>query len=830
MRLFILFLLLVFQVNSIFGQTDIKYSSNQIQSALNKLNVLGSVMYIAAHPDDENQGILTYMSKGRNYRAAYLSLTRGDGGQNLLGSEKGALLGVIRTQELLAARKLDGAQQFFSRAIDFGYSKTIDETMTKWDHKTILGDVVKVIRQFRPDIIITRFTETRGGHGHHLSSAKITKEAFYAAADPKQFPEQLKKLKPWQTKRIFWNSFQPNRRRSASAPPILSLDLGEFSPLHGVSFREIAAKSRSNHKTQGFGASPVRGTSLDYFELTAGDTAFTDDVMNGIETSWKRVGQNGEIQKQISSLSDKFDPQNPQMLIPELLNLYKALEKMENSFWIEIKKNEVKEILQMCSGLWLESIAFDEAVTPKSTVKIKTTVLNRSGFPVKLKQIKMKYSKTDTLINHILNENISKSLISKITIPKNADLSQPYWLENNPGETMFNIKGEFTGKPEGKPAIETKIILVFDQTEIDFTIPVEYRWNDPKDGEQYKPFVIIPDVSISFSEKVFVFKDNSSREIKAMVRAKKDDVSGKLKAIMPKGWNVEPAEHRFNLANQDEQATFTFKIKPDKNSKNGVVKLIAESGDAKFQNEVIEVNYPHIPAQTVLQPAEAKLVKLEISVPEKKIAYIMGSGDEIPQALQQIGLSVDLISDDDLISIDYSKYDAVVCGIRAFNTRENLDLYQKRILDFVENGGTWIVQHNTRFGIQVAQMGPYPITAQGRDRISEEDAKMEMLLPSHTIFNFPNTITDADFDDWVMERGTYLAESWQGKLYPLLAGHDKGEPSKLGSLLYANHGKGVFIFSAISWFRQLPAGVPGAYRLFVNLISAKQKTNNATTD
>jgi LmbE family N-acetylglucosaminyl deacetylase len=819
-RFLIFFLLFSFLANPIFGKPDVKYSSTEIQSALNKLGVLGSVLYIAAHPDDENQGILTYMSKGRHYRAAYLSLTRGDGGQNLLGTEKGDLLGIVRTQELLAARKIDGAQQFFTRAIDFGYSKTADETLSKWDHKTILGDVVKVIRKFRPDIIITRFTEKRGGHGHHLSSAILAEEAFHAAADPNQYPEQLKNLKPWQAKRIFWNSFGANGQR-ANASPILSLDLGEYSALHGLSFREIAAKSRSMHKTQGFGATPARGSSLNYFKLTAGDSV-NIDIMDGIETSWKRIDPSGEILEKVSAVNANFEAHNPQALIPDLINLYKILEKQENSFWLEIKKNEVKKLLQMCSGLWLESIAFDESITRKNKIKIKTTVLNRSAFPVKLNRIKMSYSGQDTAINHSLVENTPKSFISNIIIPKNVEFSQPYWLKSTHGETMYKVEANFSGQAEGKPAMESTMSLIFDDTKIDFTIPVEYRWNDPKDGEKYKPLVIVPDVSISFSEKVFVFKDTNPREVNALVVAKKDNVSGTLKAVLPKGWKVEPGEHTFNLANQEEQATFTFKVMPETSAQNGVVKLIAESDNSKFQSKVVEIEYPHIPPQIVLQPAEAKLVKLDVTVPQKKIAYIMGSGDEIPQALQQIGMSVDLLSDEDLVNVNYNLYDAVICGVRAFNTREKLDLYQKRILKYVDDGGTWIVQHNTRFGIQVAQMGPYPITARGRDRISEEDAKMEMLIPSHAIFNYPNKITDKDFENWVQERGTYLAESWQGKLYPLLAGHDKGEPSKLGSLLYAPHGKGVFIFTAISWFRQLPAGVPGAYRLFVNLISAKQ--------
>ncbi|NOG45739.1 MAG: PIG-L family deacetylase [Calditrichaeota bacterium] len=821
MRLLLLLLFFSFQVSLLSGQTDLNYNPNEIQAAINKLNVLGSVLYIAAHPDDENQGLLTYMSKGRNYRTAYLSLTRGDGGQNLLGPEKGALFGVIRTQELIAARKIDGARQFFSRAIDFGYSKTAKETLSKWDRETILSDVVKVIRKFKPDIIITRFTEINGGHGHHLSSAILAEEAFHAAADPTRFPEQLEILNTWQAKRIFWNTWQPNKTRPTSASPILSLDLGTYSSLHGMSFREIASKSRSMHKSQGFGSSPPRGVSPDYYELTAGDSA-NNDLMDGIETSWKRIEGSEDIQNQINKINQKFNLQNPQSIIPDLVNLYKILLQKESSFWIEAKKKEVQNLLQMCSGLWLESIAFDESVTPGKSIKIKSAIINRSAFLVKLNSIKLSYLEKET-VNQQLEENKPTTLISTVTIPKDARFTQPYWLENKPGETMFNVNDEFSGQPEGPPKLHAEINLSFNDVKLEFVVPVEYRWNDPEDGEQFKPVVILPDVSLSFNENVFVFKDKKYRQINAVVKAKRDSVSGLLKPEIPKGWEIEPHEFQFELTKKNEQSTFAFKIRPGNNAENGIVKLVATTGDSKFYDEVIEINYPHIPVQTVLQQAETKLVKLAVNVPELKIAYIMGSGDEIPQALQQIGISVELLSDEDLINANYAQYDAVVCGVRAFNTREKLGLYQKRISEYVEKGGTWIVQHNTRFGIQVAQIGPFPFVSRGRDRISEEDAEMDFLKPAHIVFNYPNKIVDSDFDGWVQERGTYLAESWQGKLSPLLAGNDHGEPAKLGSLLYAHHGKGVFIFSALSMFRQLPAGVPGAYRLFVNMISAKQK-------
>ncbi|NOG99508.1 MAG: PIG-L family deacetylase [Ignavibacteriae bacterium] len=810
----ILLLLILFPISINLSQST--YSSSHILQSLKKLKVLGSVLYIAAHPDDENTAVLSYMSKGKLVRTAYLSLTRGDGGQNLLGKEKGDLLGVIRTQELLSARRLDGAEQFFTRAIDFGYSKTADETLNLWNKELILGDVVKVIREFRPDIILTRFSKTQGGHGHHLSSAILAEEALFAAADPTRFPEQLDKLEPRQPKRVLWNTWSPSSKAAA-------IDIGEYNPILGKSFSEISAKSRSMHKSQGFGVSPGRGTQLNHFDLTAGDS-LKNNLFEGIDLTWNRVANNSDVENSVNEIIKKFEPQHPQKIVEDLVGLYNKLDQLEDGYWVNLKKKEIKEIIKMCSGLWLESIVWEPGISPGESIDVRTMIVNRSSVPIKVEKISTTYSASDTVINLTLQENTPLNFKQISFIPKDAEYSQPYWLREEHNGKVFTVNDPaLIGLAENGEEIKTKFFLNIFNTSFTYEVPAKHRWTDAVKGEQFRPFVIRPELSLSVEQPTYVFAKGRSHDVNVSVKTNTKNAIGRIYLSLPNGWHSEPAEYNFNLEEKDDQANFAFKISTNNNTENGTAKLIAEMNGKTFTDQIIEIDYSHIPLQTVLQPAKTKLVKLDIEFEPKRIGYIMGSGDDIPLSLTQLGYELDLLTDDELDSKDLSIYDVIICGIRAFNTREQLGRQQKRLIEFVEQGGTWIVQHNTRFGSQVDQIGPFPFSTQGRDRIADETAPLQILMPEHQVFNSPNKITEKDFEGWVQERGLYFASSWEGKLYPLLAGNDKGEPSKLGGLLYANYGQGVFIFTAYSWFRQLPAGVPGAYRLFVNLISAKGK-------
>jgi LmbE family N-acetylglucosaminyl deacetylase len=821
LRLYALFYCIVIFVTSVHSNPAVKYTSADIQTALNKLNVLGSVLYIAAHPDDENTAVLAFMARERLYQTAYLSLTRGDGGQNLLGPEQGDLLGVIRTWELLAAREIDGAKQYFTRAIDFGYSKSADESLQKWDRQLLLTDMVHIIRSHRPDVIINRFTPNTGGHGHHLSSAILAEEAFRAAADPAFSSESLKETEPWQVKRMFWNAWRWGQSNVDDSD--LFVNVGTYNPLLGQSYQEIAAKSRSMHKSQGFGSSPNRGHSFEYFRHSKGDSA-NIDIFDGIDTSWKRVEQSAEIQKLITELISAFKPESPHKSVPGLVKLYKLLETHPQNYWIKIKKEEVKNLLQMCSGLWIEAVALQESASPGESISIRTNVINRSSAEIFLEKISLSFANDDSLFKTKLESGKAAAWQKKLRIPIDTPYSQPFWLKQRPGETMFALPEDYDGSAIASEKLKAVVHLLFDDVKINYETALFYRRTDPLEGELLKPFLIRPDVSLALAQSVYIFTGNESKSIEVVVKAGRDSVSGNLLLTAPHGWNVTPTVQTFSIAKIDESLSIPFHLDPGKNAQEGEITVQANINGKLFNQEVIHVDYPHIPHQNILKTARARLIRPDILVPHKKIAYIMGSGDEIPQALQQIGMQVDLIDDAGLADADYSQYNAVICGVRAFNTRENLGRLQSRITEFVENGGLWIVQHNTRFGTQVGQIGPYSFTARGGSRISQEDTPIEILDPGHRIFNYPNKITQQDFDGWVQERGLYLAETWDENFTPLLAGSDIGEKPQAGGLLYAPYGKGVFIFSGLAWFRQLPAGVPGAYRLFVNMLCATDRT------
>ena len=809
---FVLFIIFLKSPIAIYSNS---YSSSEILQGLKKLKVLGSVLYIAAHPDDENTAVLTYMSKGKLTRTAYLSLTRGDGGQNLLGNEKGDLLGVIRTQELLSARRIDGAEQFFTRAIDFGYSKTAKETLRNWDKHKLLEDIVKIIREFRPDIILTRFSKTQGGHGHHLSSAILAEEAFYAAADPSKFPDQLTTLKPWQSKRLYWNTWQPDQSA-------ISIDIGEYNSILGRSFSEISAAARSMHKSQGFGVSPTRGSQLNHFNYFTGDTAHTD-LFEGIDLSWNRLEEKS-IENEIENIIDRFNASNPEIIVADLVKLYGRVDQVENKYWSGIKKNEIKELIKMCSGLWMESIVWEPEISIGENIDVRSMIINRSNIPILLEEINTDFSNTDLDVAQNLEYNKPISVKENISIQNDSEYSQPYWLVENHNGKMFTVNNtNKIGLAENPSEVNTKFVISLFGEKFEYLVPTIYRWNDAVKGEQTRPFIIRPNLSISADQENLVFADGSAQIINVNIVAKIDSAIGKLNIIIPKEWKTNTKAYDFELLEKGDRKSFIFEVSPNKDAKSSEVSFVAEMNREQYDEEIVEIDYSHINYQTVFKTVSVELIKLDITVIPKKIGYIMGSGDEIPSSLKQLGYEIELLSDDDLDKTDLMKYDVIICGIRAFNTRSDLDRQQKKIIEFVEKGGTWIVQHNTRFGIKVDQIGPYPFSTSGRDRISEEDAKIDILVPEHQIFNYPNKITQNDFDGWVQERGLYFANSWEGKLYPLLAGNDEGENSKLGGLLYSDYGKGVFIFTAYSWFRQLPAGVPGAYKLFVNMISAKGK-------
>jgi LmbE family N-acetylglucosaminyl deacetylase len=821
----------------------------EIQLALKKLLVTGSALYIAAHPDDENTAMLAYLVNGRLVRAGYLSLTRGDGGQNLIGSEKGALLGVIRTQELLAARRIDGAEQFFTRAIDFGYSKTPEETLRFWDKDKVLSDVVWIIRRYRPDVLITRFPTTgEGGHGHHTASAILAGEAFRAAGDPTQFPEQLKYVSVWQPKRIFWNVFSfgnapPNTSAQNSTKKLLSIDLGAYNALLGKSYTEIAAISRSQHKSQGFGSAERRGTSVNYFQLLAGDDA-QQDIFDGIDLSWRRIAGGERIASALEEANQNFDPQHPEKILPPLIRAYAAMNELaprvvkENFELITKKRRELLDVIRACAGLWMEAVTADATVVPGEAARVAVTLVNRSGFPMQVKNVNLPFGAPAQDVNAELKTNEPFTTQLNVKIPDDAPLSQPYWLREEPKGNLFNVTDpQLIGMPENAPALSLTLNLVANGQTLAFDLPAIYRYVDRVRGEVYRPFVITPRLTVNLEHSVYVFPNSTPKRIRATIKNWSNGRrQGALDSQAPSIWRLEPAEdfHLDMRAKGDETAREFIATPPKDAKRNSTDNFrVFAATDEEYSNSLrrasvtifceqsfIQIDYPHIPTQLLFPKAEAKLVTLDLQRRGERIGYVMGAGDEVPESLRQVGYTVMLLSDRDLDEADLRQFDAIITGVRAYNTRARLRQNQKRLFDYVEQGGTLIEQYNTPEEIiSKIPLGVYPFKL-SNERVTDETAKVSFIQPDHPLLNYPNKITEEDFAGWVQERGLYFANEWDARYDAPIACHDPNETDKRGGLLYARYGKGAFIYTSYAFFRQLPAGVPGAYRLFVNMVSA----------
>ena len=803
----------------------------ELQLALDKLQVLGSVLYIAAHPDDENTAALAYFSKGRKLRSAYLSMTRGGGGQDLIGPELDDSLAVIRTQELLAARRVDGAEQFFTRAVDFGYSKTSEETLSIWGHEAVLSDVVWVIRSFRPDVIVTRFTPTAGGHGHHLSSAILALEAFKAAADPGRFPEQLKFVKPWQATRIAWNSFRPQFEQGPPTPAsALSMDIGAYDPLLGKSYAELAAEGRSMHRSQGFGAVAQRGSSLQYFEITAGKPAKLD-LFEEVDLSWRRIPGGNGVGELLAQARRSFQPEQPAKALPTLLRALAAMDRLQPDPWVEVKRIELIEAIRCAAGIWVEAIADRQAVAPLDKVTVVATIIARAGAPVTFTGLTANPSMETRDKQLALPPNQPVKETFNLMIPGGTPCTQPYWLgEGRRSGLHASTSHQLTGLPEGPPALSVAFRLISEGVPFSLTVPVQYRFRDPVLGERYQPLVVMPEVMVNLADGVQVMGDVKVREIGLTIVAGRAQASGKVRLQAPAGWRVEPAEIPFSLAKPLDEIKVSMRITAPESPQTGELKVAVEiSGKTDPARGRLVIDYPHIPLQTLFSTASAQLVKLDLHQNGRRIGYVMGAGDDIPQRLRPLGYEVDLLTDETLATADLSVYHAVVIGIRAFNTRPRLGQLNARLLDYVAKGGTEIVLYNvngafpgTNAGMTTESIGPFPFKI-GRERVTNESAPVKFLVPGHPVLNVPNKITVEDFQGWVQERGLYFAESWDPRYAPILAMGDPGEKPLEGALLVADHGKGHFVYTGLAFFRQLPDGVPGAYRLFANMLALGMK-------
>ena len=825
-------LMVALAVPSLVAQAPLRtQGAAELQKALDKLQVMGSVLYVAAHPDDENTAVLATLSQGRNLRTAYLSLTRGGGGQNLIGPELGDALALLRTQELCVARRIDGAEQFFTGAVDFGYSKTAAESLRIWGHEAVLGDMVRIIRTFRPDVILTRFPpDARGGHGHHTASALLAIEAFSAAGDPARFPGQLQGgLRPWQATRLLWNHFRFSEEAPKPVPGSLVLDSGTFDPLLGRSFGELAAESRSQHRSQGFGVLAQRGSREESFELLAGTPAKAD-LFEGVDLTWGRIPGGESVAVHLREARSVYRADRPALVMNPLLRARQALVALPTAVraepLVQAKAAELDEALRVAAGLWVEAIADRQAVATGDKLTVTTALLSRGGVALTLESLALEAVNPGGVRvletrpgDPALEDNRPRRSIFTLTMPADAPLAQPAWLGGPGGEIWSDWA-------ESPAPLRLRARLAHPAGIFEVTVPVRFRFRDPVLGERYQPLAVVPPVLVNLAERVQVFDGPAPQEVRLKITAGAPSIQGRLRLKVRAGWKVEPEAKAFALAKLGETQELVFRLSPPAGAASGEMRAEVDTG-AGFTaaRDLVKVDHPHIPLQAMLPEAVARVERFDLKHNGRRIGYVMGAGDDIPQALRRIGYEVELLTDEALAREDLKRFDAIVLGIRAFNTRPALINLKARLHEYVAQGGTEVVLYtvNTGFpGINAAMVtdaiGPFPFKV-GRTRVTEESTPVRFLRPEHPVFHWPNPLTAKDFQGWVQERSLYHAEGWDIRYTPLLGMADEGEPEDSGALIVAEHGKGHYVYTGLSFFRQLPEGVPGATRLFANILA-----------
>ena len=804
-------------------------SADAILQELHSFREAGTVLFIAAHPDDENTQLIAYLARGPSYRTGYLSLTRGEGGQDLLGPELGDALGVIRTQELLAARRVDGGRQFFSRARDFGFSKDYQDTLNRWDRTQVVADIVRVIRTFRPDILITRFSTVPGGtHGHHTASAVLALEAFGLAGDPHAFPEQLETLTPWQPTRIYWDSFRASVGNVAVSPSgaqapaaaLVRLDDGGFQPLLGESFGEIAALSRSMHKSQGMGASSTRGASFEYFRVLGGPPA-NGDLFDGVDHTWSRFPGGAAIGAAADAVIARFDPQHPAASVPALLELRGQLAGLAPDPVVADKRAQLDRIVQGCLGLYVETTLPRAEAVPGETLALHHLAIVRADFPVRWLGVRYPLLGRETLAPADLAADSPATRDGRPTLPADTPLSQPYWLRAEGTAGMYRVDDpDLIGRPENPPAFPVEFVFeVGGQTLVVPDAPVQVT-RDPLRGEVRRQLQVIPPVTLEFVHDLELFAPGSAHVVTVELTAARPGLTGSLQLEAPAGWQVAPAAQTFDLGAAGAHPRFTFTLTAPAAAASATAGIVAraEIGGVRYRNGRVEIHYDHIPDQLLLPPARLHAVSLDLAIRGTRVGYFPGAGDRVGECLERMGYAVTTLGAGDLNPAGLRGLDAVVLGIRAFNTRPDLVAQLPALFAYAAAGGNVIVQYNTVNELKSTRLAPYPLTL-SNDRVTDYRSAMTLLAPDHPAFTTPNRIGPADFEGWVQERGLNFPDEWDAHFTPLLSCHDAHEAPLQGSLLVARYGQGYWVYTGLSWFRELPAGVPGAYRLFANLIA-----------
>jgi LmbE family N-acetylglucosaminyl deacetylase len=807
------------------------WSSAEIYHEVQKLKNTSRVLYIAAHPDDENTRLISHLTHFAKCDVAYLSLTRGSGGQNLIGSELSETLGLIRTNELLEARSIDHATQYFSRALDFGYSKTPDETFEIWDKEKILSDVVWVIRNYQPDIIITRFSPEvnpdRGTHGHHTASARLALEAFDLAADETAYPEQLDYVKPWKTQNIYWNTSwwfygdkELYKKILAKEPGAYTyLNVNQHSPLLNVTGSEVSSASRSQHKSQGFGSSPVLDEQPEYLKLlkSASDLKF-DELTS---RNWSSVMNGKAIDKALSKLLKKYHYTKPSEIVSALFDIRELIQNTPNSVLRKTKIEAINQIIVQALGLRMEVNTGTHFTFQGAELKGELQIYNPSDSEINIR--KMVWNKNTLVQNQTVSKGGTKSNFA-LKLAQDQEVSQPYWLKypvKNGYVNMSNLRE--IGSPMGDYAFETQMEMTVDGKEITLSLPILYHTTDPVKGSIHQPIIIRPDVMLNLGSTVYFLNMGTKQSVTVELISGKPNMSGYVELNLPDGWTSEPKFFKTELKNTGERKTFTFTISGPSKESEGRVRAIFKTNEAVYSQGYVQLEYDHINHWAYFPTADAKLVNARIETRGKQIAYLPGAGDKVPESLRILGYEVELLDPNKLPSaLSPEDYDAVIVGIRAYNVNADIASFNNLLKDYIEKGGTGILQYNTRHRLKSKELGPLPITL-SRDRVTNEKSAVNFLVPSHKVLNTPNRITQADFKGWVQERGLYFPSEWHEDFDAILGMQDDGESEKKGSLVVAKYGQGHMVYTGLSFFRELPAGVPGAYKIMANLIALGQE-------
>ena len=805
-----------------------------ILQEMRSFNTMGSVLYIAAHPDDENTQVITYLARGRGYRTGYLSLTRGDGGQNLLGPQLQEQLGVARTEELLAARRLDGGRQFFTRAKDFGYSKDYQETLRIWDREAVLADIVRVIRSFRPDVIITRFSPQPGStHGHHTASTVLALEAFERAGDPRAFPDQLVgPVTPWQPRRILHNLPPGGTGSGDAGTGVVRMQVDGEDPVLRESFASIAARSRAMHKTQGFGPDgrlvsgvsgglAVRlpadgGPRIESFKLLEGEPA-ARDIFDGIDTTWDRVPGGAPIGRLTTEAIARFNPDDPAASVPALLAIRSHLSALPADPVVTDKRQQLDRIIQACLGLEVATLVDQPEVVPGETLKMRHTALVRSR--VRVRWVAVRYPSIHRATKKVFDLHANQPVAQDAAqiLPAGTPPSQPYWLREEGTAGLFQVDDpSLIGRPENPAAFPVE--YVFEVGKQTLVVSGEPMAPDPGNGAMRRRLDVIAPVSLRFVSPVQLFAPGGARPVAVEVTAARAGSVGTAQLTAPAGWSVTPASQPFRLGAVGERARLTFTVTAPAQLTTARIEASAEIKGARFDNQRVELRYDHIPFELLQPAASLKAVSLDLAIRGHQVGYLAGAGDEVTQALEQMGYAVTPLTGSDLTTDKLGSLDAVVIGIRAFNTRKDLAERLPALFAYVEGGGTVVAQYNHFDGLGPNWLAPFHLRI-SRDRVTDEHAPVTFLAPDHPALTTPNRITATDFDGWVQERGLYFPDEWDERFTPILATGDPGETPLRGGLLVARYGKGYFVYTGLAWFRQLPEGVPGAYRVFANLVS-----------